>query len=84
LPRGTGTDPNITTSGLNAELDNPIVWMVGNWMVVAESVDHFGGAPKSSRNCPKGGRLKLAVNNSALSGSTVRIRGTVTWFETIV
>ncbi len=83
LPRTGGLNPNVTTAGINAEADNPIFWMVGNWMVFGETIDHFGGAPRTTRNCPRGGRLLLSANNSALSGASVRIRGTATWFETI-
>jgi len=83
LPRGTGPLPIIDTTAINAEADNPVFWMLGNYMMVAESVDHFGGAPKTSRNCPRGGRLIIRVSNSALSGSTIRVHGTITWFETI-
>jgi len=57
--------------------------MLGTWMTSDTGVvSHIGGSPRTSRNCPRGGRLVLAVANSALSGSTVRIHGTMTWFET--
>jgi len=84
LPRGTTANPVLTTTALNSEVDNPIFWMVGTWMTDdAGVVSHIGGAPRTSRNCPRGGRLVLVIANSALSGSTIRTHGVATWFETI-
>jgi len=83
-PRGSTADPSLTTTGINAELDNPIFWMLSTWMTNGVSfVDRFGGAPRTSRNCPRGATLRLLVESSALSAGGTRVHGTVTWFETI-
>ena len=84
LPRSSTADVDMTTATLNTEVDNPVFWMLGTWMTdITGGLDRIGGAPKTSRNCPRGGRLRLSIKNSALSGSTIRVHGTVTWFETI-
>jgi len=83
-PRSDTNVPVLNTTNINAESFSAITWMQGTWMTDdAGVISHIGGAPKSSRNCPRGGALVLVVANSALSGSTVRIHGTITWFETI-
>ncbi len=82
MPR-TGTNiPTLTTTAVNDERDSAITWMLGSWMIVDRGFAHIGGAPRTSRNCPRGGRLVLVVENSALSTTAVRVHGTMTWFET--
>jgi len=82
-PRGQAINtPVITTSQINLEFEIPIFWMLGNWMTEAGQIDHIGGAPKSSRNCARNSILTVSVESSALSGSSVRVHGTATWFET--
>jgi len=83
LPRTSTGVPVPTTGNLNTEIDSAVTWMTGTWMCNTESVAHIGGAPRSSRNCPRGGRLVLVIENSALSASLVRVHGVQTWFETI-
>ncbi len=84
LPRGDTAVPTLNTTTINAEQFSSVVWMLGSWMTDdAGVISHIGGAPKSSRNCPRNGRLVLSIHNSALSGSTVRIHGMLSWFETI-
>ncbi len=83
LPRGGTTAPALTTAGLNAETNNPIIWMLGSWLASGDDKAHIGGAPRTSRNCPRGGRLIVGIENSALSGTGIRIHGVATWFETI-
>jgi len=83
LPRGGTGVPSITTANLNNELDNSVFWMVGSWMIVDVDRAHVGGAPRTSRNCPRNGRLVVAIENSAVSAGPVRVHGTATWFETI-
>jgi len=84
LPRESTSEPVLNTTNLNSEIDTAVMWMVGTWMTDdAGVVSHIGGAPKSSRNCPRDGRLVFIIANSALSGSSVRVHGTLTWFETI-
>ena len=83
FPRGDTSFPTLNTTGINTQLFEAVVWMSGTWMTDdAGVVSHIGGAPRTSRNCPRGGRLVLVISNSALSASTVRVHGTVTWFET--
>jgi len=83
LPRGSTALPTLNTTNLNNEQDSPVTWMLGSWMTDdAGVVSHVGGSPKTSRNCPRGGRLVLSIANSVLSGSSVRLHGTITWFET--
>ena len=81
-PRATTGAPGMTTTALNAELDNAVFWMLGAWMIVDRGFTHIGGAPRTSRNCPKEARIKLLVENSSLSTTAVRVHGTATWFET--
>jgi len=84
LPRGTTAIPTANTAGLNGENNNPVMWMLGTWMTDdAGVISHIGGSPRTSRNCPEKGRLILVIHNSALSGSGVRLHGTMTWFETL-
>jgi len=83
-PAAAVSEPIINTTNLNLELENPLTWMLGSWMTDdAGVVSHVGGAPKSSRNCPRDSRLILIIQNSALSGSSIRTHGIMTWFETI-
>ncbi len=84
LPRGDSAIPTLNTTTINAEQSSAVLWMLGTWMTDdAGVVSHIGGAPKTSRNCPRGGRLVFTISNSSLSGSTVRVHGTLSWFETI-
>jgi len=82
-PRATAGAPVLTTTALNSEIDNPIFWMLGSWMLVGPGWNHVGGAPRTSRNCPRDGRLRFIVENSSVSAGSVRVHGTATWFETI-
>jgi len=82
-PRLSTAGPGIATSTLNLEADNPIFWMLGTWMVAGIDKAHVGGAPRTSRNCPRGGRLTIGIQSSALSAGVMRIHGVATWFETI-
>jgi len=81
-PRGSAAAPSINTTGINAEDNNAIFWMLGSWMIVDRGFAHVGGAPRTSRNCPEKATLKFLLENSALSTTAVRVHGTVTWFET--
>jgi len=84
LPRTSTPVPVVNTANINTEDDTAVTWMSGTWMTDdAGVVSHIGGAPRTSCNCSRGGRLVLVIANSALSGSSVRIHGTVSWFETI-
>jgi len=84
LPRGSTGVPTLTTTNLNNEQDSPVTWMLGTWMTTDTGVvSHIGGSPRTSRNCPRGGRLILRITSSVLSASSVRIHGVMTWFETI-
>ena len=83
LPRSATAVPILTTAAANTEVDSAVFWLFGSWMTEASVFARIGGSPRTSRNCPRGGRLVFGVENSAVSGTTVRIRGTVTWFETI-
>jgi len=78
---GTGA-PAMTTTGINLEKDIAIKWMQGSWMIVDRGFTHIGGAPRTSRNCPRGGRLTVSIGNSAVSTTAVRVHGVATWFET--
>jgi len=83
LPRGSTNLPTLNTSNLNNEQDSAVTWMLGTWMTTDTGVvSHIGGSPRTSRNCPRGGRLVLIVANSVISASTVRMHGVMTWFET--
>ena len=83
LPR-TGTSvPSINTTGVNSENASSVIWMLGTWMVVDVDRAHVGGAPRTSRNCPRGGRLVVSIENSSVSAGAVRVHGVATWFETI-
>ncbi len=82
LPRTSGPNPLITTAGINNEQDNPIIWMLGSWMIVDRGFTHIGGAPRTSRNCPANAVLKVLIENSAVSTTAVRVHGNATWFET--
>jgi len=84
LPRGGTPVPVLNTTNLDSEIDSAVTWMVGTWMTDdAGVISHIGGAPRTSRNCPRGGRLMFVFANSALSGSLVRVHGVMSWFETI-
>jgi len=83
LPRGASVIPSLTTTSLNNEKNNPVMWMNGNWMLVDLDRNHVGGAPRTSRNCPRDGRLVFSLENSAISQGAVRVHGVATWFETI-
>ncbi len=78
--RGSTNLPVVTTAGLIAELDNPIIWAVGTWMANQNPVPIIV-APRTSRNIPKGAKLSLTIGSSALSAFTVRVHGTAHWFE---
>ncbi len=84
MPRVGTNAPVLTTSTINSEIDNPVFWMLGSWMTdLTGGLDRVGGAPRTSRNCPRGGRLQFNLENSAVSGSGIRFHGTATWFEVI-
>jgi len=83
MPRGGTAIPVINTAGINAEADTSTFWMLGSWMLIGPDHNHVGGAPRTSRNCPKNGRLVFSLENSAVSAGAVRVHGTVSWFETI-
>jgi len=82
LPRANATVPVITTTRVNDERDSAVTWMLGTWMLVGEDRNHIGGAPRTSRNCPRDGRLVISIANSAISAGAVRAHGVATWFET--
>jgi len=83
-PRASTSIPDLRTADINAEKDNPVFWMLGSWMADEQgAVDRVGGSPRTSRNCPRDSKLNFAVENSPISGATVRVHGVVTWFETI-
>jgi len=84
IPTRQTNIPTLNTTTINSEDFNALIWMLGTWMCDDPSgIAHIGGAPRTSRNCPRGGRLVLIVSNSVLSGSSVRIHGTASWFEII-
>jgi len=84
IPRPVATTLALNTTNINGENDSAVTWMIGTWMTDdAGVISHIGGSPRTSRNCPRGGKLVLVISNSALSGSTIRIHGTLSWFETI-
>jgi len=83
LPRVTTSVPVLNTTNLGDERDSAVTWMLGSWMVVDTDKAHVGGAPRTSRNCPRGGRLVLTIANAALSAGSVRVHGIATWFETV-
>jgi len=83
LPRAATAVPILTTGAVNTEVDTAVFWMISSWMVSGQNPVRIGGAPKTSRNCPRNGRLVVSVANSPVSGGTVRVHGTVSWFETI-
>jgi len=83
LPRGNTPVPALTTTSLNNEDNNPVIWMLGSWLASGDDKAHVGGAPRTSRNCPRNGRLVFSIENSALSGTGIRVHGVATWFETI-
>ncbi len=74
--------PNLTTTSLNAETDNPVIWMLGAWMIVDPDRIHVGGAPRTSRNCASKSKIVFSLENSAVSAGAVRVHGVCTWFET--
>ena len=82
LPRAETNPPLIKTSDINTEKDSAVCWMLGSWMIVDRGVAHIGGAPRTSRNCPRNGRINLSIENSSLSTTAVRVHGVATWFET--
>jgi len=82
-PREDTSAPSMTTSGISAEDANAIFWMLGTWMLIGPDKVHIGGAPRTSRNCPRGGRLRVLVENSVLSAGAMRVHGNASWFETI-
>ena len=81
-PRTNTNIPTVNTTNVNDERDSAITWMLGAWMIVDRGSTHIGGAPRTSRNCPRGGRITLAIENSTLSTTAVRVHGVCTWFET--
>jgi len=83
LPRAATAVPILTTANLNLEVDNPVFWGVSSFNVIGSNSIRVGMAPRTSRNCPRSGRLVLGFFNSAVSTGTVRLHGTATWFETI-
>jgi len=83
LPREQTSIPTVNTTNMTDERDTQVMWMAGSWTVIDRGFIHIGGAPRTSRNCPKDGRLVLVISNSALSTTAVRANGLMTWFETI-
>ena len=84
LPRKGTAVPPLTTTNINNENDSAVTWMLGTWMVVDVDRAHIGGAPRTSRNCPRGGRMVISMANSAISAGAVRAHGVASWFETTV
>ena len=82
LPRQATAVPILTTTALNTEVDSAVNWLLGAWLQNENAFNHVGGAPRTSRNCPRGGRLVFSIASSAVSATTTRIHGVVTWFET--
>jgi len=83
LPRTGTAVPSINTAGVNNELNNSVTWILGSWMLIGPDHNHVGAAPRTSRNCPKAGRLVFSVENSAVSAGAVRVHGTITYFQTV-
>jgi len=83
LPRTQTQVPNLITSQVNDERDSAVFWMLGSWMIVDTDRAHVGGAPRTSRNCPRDGRMVVSISNAALSAGSVRVHGVISWFETV-
>ena len=81
LPRVTTAVPATTIANLEAEGDNPVLWMCGVWGGSNQTIYNLPITnPKTSRNCEAGTRVVLAVERGGVSSGNVRIKSIITYF----
>jgi len=80
LPRETTAVPTTTVAALEAEGDNTVMWACGVFGATNQTPAVIDIAPMTSRNCPNGTRLTLAVNPEGISAGNVRVRQYMTYF----
>jgi len=80
LPRETTAVPTTTVAALEVEGDNNVMWACGVWAATNQTPAIIDIAPATSRNCPQGTRIVLAVNPEGISAGNVRVRQCITYF----
>ncbi len=76
LPQGIiqNSDLPSTIGGLTNDEDiAPYIWGLGCWTASNQAPFHYEFAPKSSRNCIKGARVKGIVVPNGISGGALRM-----------
>ncbi len=72
-----------TTIGtIGNEKSNAYIWGIGCWTASNQAPFHLEFAPRTSRNCQKGARIKAYIVKEGISSGAVRIIQTLTCFTT--
>ena len=73
IPDAVSTVPTSSQGVLEAEGSNPFIWAMGVWTASNQSPYTSGDMViRSSRNCPRDGRLIMVVRMEGVSAGTVR------------
>ncbi len=73
IPDATSAVPTSSQGALEVEGSNPFIWAMGVFVTSNESPYTSGDLViRSSRNCPRNGRLVMSVRIEGVSADTVR------------
>ena len=80
LPRISTAIPTSSTTALELEADNPVVWAIGTFAASNQTPYCHEVSLGTSRNCPAGTRIVLAVDMEGISAGNARVRSILTYF----
>jgi len=80
IPDATSAVPQSDVIGLEAEGSNPFLWAMGTWFASNQTPYNSGDMViRSSRNCPRDGRLVLVVDIEGATAGNTRIVSYLTY-----
>ena len=80
IPDAVSAVPATAISALEVEGSNPFLWAMGVWTASNQTPYNLGDQViRSSRNCPRNGRLVLSVDVEGISAGNSRILSYVTY-----
>ncbi len=82
LPRSSTAIPALSTAGLEAEADNPVIIACGVWVASNQTPFNKQVIIKTSRNCQANTRLVLGLRNEGVSAGLVRHIMSLCYFTT--
>ncbi len=80
IPDAVSALPTLTFGALETEGSNPFLWATGTWAAANQSPYNSGNLfLNTSRNCPRDGRLVLAIRVDGISAGQARVIRTLTY-----